>query len=318
MIAGLETPTTGEIRIGDKDVTHLEPKYRDIAMVFQNYALYPHMKVYNNMSYSLRLRGMDKDEVDARIKKTAAILGLETLLDRFPRQLSGGQQQRVALGRAIVRDPQVFLMDEPLSNLDAKLRVQTRAELIKLHQRLKTTVVYVTHDQVEAMTMGSRIVVMKDGYVHQVGEPGVIYREPANMFVAAFIGSPPMQFLRGRTLRGPEGLVFEGQGVTLPLPEFGAEAPARDKIVLGIRPENLDLVDDSAAIPCVVDVVENIGSEALIHGKTPDGEVIVIRMATPETVPNAGDMIHVRPVRGNIHLFDSETGAALALAKTNH
>lgn len=151
-----------------------------------------------------------------------------------------------------------------------------------------------------------------------MGEPGVIYREPANMFVAAFIGSPPMQFLRGKTLRGPEGFVFEGQGVTLPLPEFGPEAPARDKIVLGIRPENLDLVDDGAAIPCVVDVVENIGSEALIHGKTPDGEVIVIRMATPEIVPNAGDMIHVRPVRGNIHLFDSETGAALALAKTKH
>ncbi len=318
MIAGLEEPTSGEIRIGDKDVTHLEPKYRDIAMVFQNYALYPHMKVYSNMSYSLKLRGMDKAEVDARIQKTAAILGLEALLDRFPRQLSGGQQQRVALGRAIVRDPQVFLMDEPLSNLDAKLRVQTRAELIKLHQRLKTTVVYVTHDQVEAMTMGTRIVVMKDGYVQQVGEPGIIYREPANMFVAAFIGSPPMQFLRGKTLRGADGFRFEGQGVTLPLPEFSEDAPVRDRIVLGIRPENLDLVEDGAAIPCLVDVVENIGSEALIHGKTPDGEVIVIRMATPETVPSAGEMIHVRPVRGNIHLFDAETGVALALAKTRH
>lgn len=318
MIAGLETPTTGEIHIGDKDVTHLEPKYRDIAMVFQNYALYPHMTVYANMSYSLKLRGMEKTEVDARIQKTAAILGLETLLDRLPRQLSGGQQQRVALGRAIVRDPQVFLMDEPLSNLDAKLRVQTRAELIKLHQRLKTTVVYVTHDQVEAMTMGTRIVVMKDGYVHQVGAPGIIYREPTNMFVAAFIGSPPMQFLRGKTLRGPEGFLFEGQGITLPLPEFGPEAPVRDNIVLGIRPENLDLTDDTAAIPCVVDVVENIGSEALIHGKSPDGEVIVIRMATPETVPEVGALIHVKPVRGNIHLFDSETGTALALAKTKH
>jgi len=316
MIAGLEEPTAGEIRIGDKDVTHLEPKFRDIAMVFQNYALYPHMTVYANMSYSLKLRGMDKTEVDARIRKTAAILGLEALLDRLPRQLSGGQQQRVALGRAIVRDPQVFLMDEPLSNLDAKLRVQTRAELIKIHQRLKTTVVYVTHDQVEALTMGTRIVVMKDGYVQQVGEPGIIYREPANMFVAAFIGSPPMQFLRGKTLRGPAGFVFEGQGVTLPLPEFGEEAPVSDSIVLGIRPENLDLTDDTAAIPCLVDVVENIGSEALIHGKTPDGEVIVIRMATPETVPNAGERIHVRPVRGNIHLFDPGTGAALAVAKT--
>ena len=315
MIAGLETPTTGQIFIGDTDVTQLEPKHRDIAMVFQNYALYPHMKVYDNMAYSLRLRGMEKAEVDARIQKTAGILGIEALLARYPRQLSGGQQQRVALGRAIVRDPQVFLMDEPLSNLDAKLRVQTRAELIKLHQRLKTTVVYVTHDQVEAMTMGTRIVVMKDGFVQQVGAPGTIYREPANMFVAAFVGSPPMQFLKGETLREGELLVFKGQGVTLPLAMFGAEAPVRSDIVLGVRPENLDLTEAEAAIPCLVDVVENIGSEALIHGKTPAGEVIVIRMATPETVPVAGETIHVKPARGNIHLFDAATGVALALAK---
>ena len=315
MIAGLETPTTGQIFIGDTDVTQLEPKHRDIAMVFQNYALYPHMKVYDNMAYSLRLRGMEKAEVDARIQKTAGILGIEALLARYPRQLSGGQQQRVALGRAIVRDPQVFLMDEPLSNLDAKLRVQTRAELIKLHQRLKTTVVYVTHDQVEAMTMGTRIVVMKDGFVQQVGAPGTIYREPANMFVAAFVGSPPMQFLKGETQREGEQLVFKGQGVTLPLTMFGAEAPVRSDIVLGVRPENLDLTEEAAAIPCLVDVVENIGSEALIHGKTPAGEVIVIRMATPETVPVAGETIHVKPARGNIHLFDAATGVALALAK---
>jgi multiple sugar transport system ATP-binding protein len=316
MIAGLETPTTGQIFIGDTDVTTLEPKHRDIAMVFQNYALYPHMKVYDNMAYSLRLRGMAKTELDARIQKTADILGIEPLLGRYPRQLSGGQQQRVALGRAIVRDPQVFLMDEPLSNLDAKLRVQTRAELIKLHQRLKTTVVYVTHDQVEAMTMGTRIVVMKDGFVQQVGPPGTIYREPANMFVAAFVGSPPMQFLKGETLREGAQLVFKGQGVTLPLTAFGADAPERNDIVLGVRPENLDLTDDTAAIPCLVDVVENIGSEALIHGKTPAGEILVIRMATPETVPAAGETIHVKPARGNIHLFDSGTGKALAFAKT--
>ena len=315
MIAGLETPTTGQIFIGDTDVTQLEPKHRDIAMVFQNYALYPHMKVYDNMAYSLRLRGMEKAEVDARIQKTAGILGIEALLARYPRQLSGGQQQRVALGRAIVRDPQVFLMDEPLSNLDAKLRVQTRAELIKLHQRLKTTVVYVTHDQVEAMTMGTRIVVMKDGFVQQVGAPGTIYREPANMFVAAFVGSPPMQFLKGETQREGGQLVFIGLGVTLPLTMFGAEAPVRSDIVLGVRPENLDLTEEAAAIPCLVDVVENIGSEALIHGKTPAGEVIVIRMATPETVPVAGETIHVKPARGNIHLFDAATGVALALAK---
>ena len=315
MIAGLETPTAGEIRIGDRDVTHLEPKHRDIAMVFQNYALYPHMTVYANMAYSLRLRGMEKAEVEQRIHKASAILGIEALLDRLPRQLSGGQQQRVALGRAIVRDPQVFLMDEPLSNLDAKLRVQTRAELIKLHKRLNTTVVYVTHDQVEAMTMGTRIVVMKDGFVQQVGEPGIIYREPANMFVAAFIGSPPMQFLRGRTIRDAGGIRFQGNGFELPLPDFGEQTPIRDGIVLGVRPENLDLTDEATAIPSIVDVVENIGSEALIHGKTPDGELIVVRMATPESVPAAGERIQVKPVRGNIHLFDATSGAALALAK---
>ena len=315
MIAGLETPTAGEIRIGDRDVTHLEPKHRDIAMVFQNYALYPHMTVYANMAYSLRLRGMDKAEVEQRISKASAILGIEALLDRLPRQLSGGQQQRVALGRAIVRDPQVFLMDEPLSNLDAKLRVQTRAELIKLHKRLNTTVVYVTHDQVEAMTMGTRIVVMKDGFVQQVGEPGVIYREPANMFVAAFIGSPPMQFLRGRTFREAGGVLFQGNGFALPLPAFGEQTPIRDGLVLGVRPENLELTDETVAIPTIVDVVENIGSEALIHGKTPDGELIVVRMATPETVPAAGERIQVKPVRGNLHLFDADSGAALALAK---
>ena len=315
MVAGLETPSGGDIFIGEKNVTQLEPKHRDIAMVFQNYALYPHMKVYDNMAYSLRLRGMDKAEVDGRIQKAAAILGIEALLARLPRQLSGGQQQRVALGRAIVRDPQVFLMDEPLSNLDAKLRVQTRAELIKLHQRLKTTVIYVTHDQVEAMTMGSRIVVMKDGYVQQVGAPTAIYREPANMFVAAFVGSPPMQFLRGETKREAGTLVFHGQGITLPLAGFADDAPARDGIVLGIRPENLELTDQTDTIPCIVDVVENIGSEALIHGKTPSGEVLVIRLATPEITPAAGQTVHVRPVKGNLHLFDAATGQALALAK---
>ena len=315
MIAGLEEPTAGEIFIGEKEVTHLEPKHRDIAMVFQNYALYPHMTVYANMAYSLRLRGMDKAEVETRIKKASAILGLDVLLDRLPRQLSGGQQQRVALGRAIVRDPQVFLMDEPLSNLDAKLRVQTRAELIKLHQRLKTTVVYVTHDQVEAMTMGTRIVVMKDGFVQQVGAPDNIYREPANMFVAAFVGSPPMQFLHGETLREKEKLVFHGQGVSFPLTAFDAEAPARTGVVLGIRPENLELTDEEDAIPCIIDVVENIGSEALIHGKTPSGELIVVRMATPDILPGTGTTVHVKPFKGNLHLFDETTGKALALAK---
>ena len=315
MIAGLESPTEGRIFIGDRDVTDMEPKHRDIAMVFQNYALYPHMRVYDNMAYGLKLRGMSKSEIDDRIQRTAAILGLEGLLERFPRQLSGGQQQRVALGRATVRDPQVFLMDEPLSNLDAKLRVQTRAELIKLHQRLKTTVVYVTHDQVEAMTMGTRIVVMKDGLVQQVGSPNSIYREPANMFVAAFVGSPPMQFFKGGTQKESDGMIwFRGNGIALPLREFSWDIPIRDNIALGLRPESLAIADQETTMDCLVDVVENIGSEAIIHGKTTGGETMVLRIPTPEALPDAGAKIFLRLERGHVHLFDIVTGESLARA----
>src|SRR6188474_747474 len=243
MIAGLENITGGEVRIGDRVVNRLPPKERDVAMVFQNYALYPHMTVADNMAFSMKLRGAPKSEIDERVNRAAAILGLAQLLQRFPRQLSGGQRQRVAMGRAIVRDPQVFLFDEPLSNLDAKLRVQMRTEIKELHQRLKTTTVYVTHDQIEAMTMADKIVVMHDGIVEQMGTPLDLYDKPENQFVAGFIGSPAMNFLKGQVkVNGTAG--FEGpEGVKLPL----ASAPANSDgqpAVYGVRPEHFTIADD--------------------------------------------------------------------------
>src|ERR1700732_3503781 len=239
MIAGLENITGGQIKIGDRVVNDLPPKARDVAMVFQNYALYPHMTVAANMGFSLRLRHAPQEEIDARVKRAAAILGLEPLLERFPRQLSGGQRQRVAMGRAIVRDPQVFLFDEPLSNLDAKLRVQMRTEIKELHQRLKTTTVYVTHDQIEAMTMADRIVVMHQGLVEQIGAPLDLYDRPDNLFVAGFIGSPAMNFLKG-ALKVNGKAEFQGpEGVSLPV--MAAAAPAGSDgrpVVYGVRPEH--------------------------------------------------------------------------------
>src|SRR5437762_491550 len=245
MIAGLENISGGEIRIGERVVNHVPPKERDIAMVFQNYALYPHMTVAANMGFSLRLRGASQQEIDARVKRAADILGLGPYLARFPRQLSGGQRQRVAMGRAIVRDPQVFLFDEPLSNLDAKLRVQMRTEIKELHQRLKTTTIYVTHDQVEAMTMADRIVVMHDGRVEQIGAPLELYDAPNNQFVAGFIGSPAMNFLKGKVKsNGAAG--FEGpNGVKLPLKAAPAGSDGR-AAVYGIRPEHFTIADDGA------------------------------------------------------------------------
>src|SRR6186713_2552940 len=238
MIAGLENITAGEIRIGERVVNHVPPKERDVAMVFQNYALYPHMTVADNMAFSMKLRGAPKNEIDERVNRAAAILGLSQLLQRFPRQLSGGQRQRVAMGRAIVRDPQVFLFDEPLSNLDAKLRVQMRTEIKELHQRLKTTTVYVTHDQIEAMTMADKIVVMHDGIVEQIGAPLDLYDHPANLFVAGFIGSPAMNFLPG-TLKRANGTahVELAGGTRVPAP-LGAGGEEGQKIVLGTRPEH--------------------------------------------------------------------------------
>src|ERR671925_1546306 len=242
MIAGLEEASEGTIMIGDRIVNDIPPKDRNIAMVFQNYALYPHMNVYKNMAFGLKLRRTPKPEIERRVREAARILGIVELLDRKPRQLSGGQRQRVAVGRAIVRQPEVFLFDEPLSNLDAKLRVNMRAELIKLHERLDATMIYVTHDQVEAMTMGDRIVVMRNGFIQQVGPPMEVYNQPQNQFVAGFIGSPPMNFLDAHLVSDNGGLAVDLQGMRLPLPPQqakSAEAYANKKVVFGIRPEDI-------------------------------------------------------------------------------
>jgi multiple sugar transport system ATP-binding protein len=316
MIAGLEDISDGELWIGDRMVNDVHPKDRDIAMVFQNYALYPHMNIYENMAFGLKLRKVDKKEIDRRVREAARILDIEHLLERKPKALSGGQRQRVALGRAIVREPQVFLMDEPLSNLDAKLRVQMRAEIAKLHQRLQTTVVYVTHDQTEAMTMGDRIVVMKDGVIQQVGTPTEIYSHPNNMFVASFIGSPAMNFLRGTLVEEGGEVTFRAEGVSVKLPggRIAAlrEAGAIGKtVVLGIRPENihdeqvyLETYPDSV-VRAEVEVVENLGAESYVYLNL-SGQTIVARVAArsdikPRTNVSMGLDIN------KIHVFDAET-----------
>jgi multiple sugar transport system ATP-binding protein len=305
MIAGLENISGGEIRIGERVVNNVPPKERDIAMVFQNYALYPHMTVADNMSFSMRLRGAPKAEIDARVRRAADILGLDALLERFPRQLSGGQRQRVAMGRAIVRDPQVFLFDEPLSNLDAKLRVQMRTEIKELHQRLMTTTVYVTHDQIEAMTMADKIVVMHAGLVEQIGAPLDLYDRPDNLFVAGFIGSPAMNFLRG-TVRANGSAQFEGPGgLCLPL-----AAPADwsgRAVTCGVRPENLVIADDGAE--SVVQVVEPTGAEIQVVAKLGDEEIIAVFRERHQFKP--GDKIRLKPDPRLVHLFDAETGKRL-------
>ncbi|TIU09012.1 MAG: sn-glycerol-3-phosphate ABC transporter ATP-binding protein UgpC, partial [Mesorhizobium sp.] len=252
MIAGLEEVTEGEIRIDGMRVNERAPKDRDIAMVFQNYALYPHMKVYDNMAYGLRNRGTPKDEIDSRVRSTAKVLELSALLDRRPRELSGGQRQRVAMGRAIVRNPQVFLFDEPLSNLDAKLRVQMRTEIKELHQRLKTTTIYVTHDQIEAMTMADKIVVMRDGRIEQVGAPLELFDRPANLFVAGFIGSPSMNLLKGVVCKGDKPVV-EIAGTPFPIAANSAVEDGRN-VVYGVRPEHLEIHPDG--VPAKISVVE--------------------------------------------------------------
>ncbi|HEX5507018.1 MAG TPA: sn-glycerol-3-phosphate ABC transporter ATP-binding protein UgpC [Pseudolabrys sp.] len=306
MVAGLENITRGEIRIGDRVVNNLPPKERDIAMVFQNYALYPHMTVRANMAFSLKLRGAANDEIDTRVKRAAEILGLAHLLDRFPRQLSGGQRQRVAMGRAIVRDPQVFLFDEPLSNLDAKLRVQMRTEIKELHQRLKTTTVYVTHDQIEAMTMADKIVVMHNGLVEQVGAPLDLYDRPDNVFVAGFIGSPAMNMIPGR-IRANGSLSFEGpDDVSFPLADAPASADGKPAI-FGVRPEHFTLADDGAEVQ--VQVVEPTGSEIQIVAKLGGTDVIAVFRERHKIKP--GDKIRLKPDRQLVHLFDQETGKRL-------
>jgi multiple sugar transport system ATP-binding protein len=300
MVAGLENITAGEIRIGERVVNQVPPKERDVAMVFQNYALYPHMTVAANMGFSLKLRGTPRAEIDARVTRAAEILGLVPYLERFPRQLSGGQRQRVAMGRAIVRDPQVFLFDEPLSNLDAKLRVAMRTEIKELHQRLKTTTIYVTHDQIEAMTMADKIVVMHDGVVEQIGAPLDVYDRPANAFVAGFIGSPAMNFFKGCAKRG--SFVTDG-GVVFPLAN-GAHA---GRAAYGIRPEHFSIAADGAAAKVVV--VEPMGSETQLVAECGGQEIVCVFRERIAARPGETIQIKPDPVLG--HLFDEKSGARI-------
>ena len=304
MLAGLEEIDGGEIAIGTRVVNKVPPKQRDIAMVFQNYALYPHMTVRDNMAFSLKLARAPQAAMDERVNRAAGILGLAGLLDRYPRQLSGGQRQRVAMGRAIVRDPQVFLFDEPLSNLDAKLRVQTRAELKDLHQRLRTTTIYVTHDQIEAMTMADKIVVMNHGRVEQVGSPLELYDRPANRFVAGFIGSPAMNFLPGRIEAG--GFRAEG-GSLWPLPASAAQHRSR-AATYGVRPEHLRLAG-AEGVPLTVQVVEPTGSETQVHGRL--GDLAVMGAFRERVMVAPGQPISVTTDPALVHLFDTETGMRL-------
>ena len=306
MIAGLEEISAGQIRIGGKVVNQVPPKDRDIAMVFQNYALYPHMTVQNNMAFSLKLAKAPKDEIKKRVDQAAQILGLEPYLERYPRQLSGGQRQRVAMGRAIVRDPQVFLFDEPLSNLDAKLRVQMRTEIKELHQRLKTTAVYVTHDQIEAMTMADRIVVMHDGIVEQNGSPLDLYDNPANLFVAGFIGSPAMNFIDATIRRngGAPSAVTE-DGTTLPLPSAAGGHDGQE-IVYGVRPEHLTMASESTGAPAEVSVVEPTGAETLVFSRIAGKEVTAVFRERHQFAP--GQQIHLAPNLDTVHMFDRASG----------
>ncbi|PSJ63277.1 ABC transporter ATP-binding protein [Kumtagia ephedrae] len=308
MIAGLEGISRGEIAIGERVVNTVAPKERDIAMVFQNYALYPHMTVAENMAFSLMLKNAPKTERDQRVQRAAEILGLVPLLSRYPRQLSGGQRQRVAMGRAIVRDPQVFLFDEPLSNLDAKLRVAMRAEIKELHQRLKTTTVYVTHDQIEAMTMADKIVVMHDGNVEQIGRPLDLYDRPGNLFVASFIGSPAMNLLRGEVAVQSAPTFVGAGGVAIPLPA-GSGVQHGQPVVLGIRPEHLKLSDQG--FPVTVVVVEPTGSEIQIIGKTEGGEEIVANFRERHAF-EPGETVRMSVEPNLIHLFHGETGQRLS------
>ncbi|MGB4337657.1 MAG: sn-glycerol-3-phosphate ABC transporter ATP-binding protein UgpC [Bacillota bacterium] len=318
MVAGLEEVTSGNIYIGDTLVNDIPPKDRDIAMVFQNYALYPHMDVYNNMAFGLKLRRFPKEEIDRRVKEAARILGIENLLDRKPKALSGGQRQRVAVGRAIVREPKVFLMDEPLSNLDAKLRVQMRAELSKLHNRLQTTIIYVTHDQTEAMTMGDRIVVMKDGFIKQVGAPLEIYQRPDNMFVAGFIGSPAMNFIPGVLRKEGDDLFIDCESFSTGVPLHrapGAVNYVNERVVLGIRPESIedaDFVSEPApdrVIECTVDVMEPMGAEVYLNLTC--GPHSFVARVNPRTKARDGQRHKVVLNMDECHLFDPKTELAI-------
>ena len=306
MIAGLEGITSGSIHIGERLVNNLPPAERDIAMVFQNYALYPHKTVAANMAFALRMRGLDKAEIAKKVERAAEVLGLTPYLDRYPRALSGGQRQRVAMGRAIVRDPQVFLFDEPLSNLDAKLRVQMRTEIRELHQRLGTTTVYVTHDQIEAMTMADKIVVMQGGRIEQMGSPLEVYDRPANRFVASFIGSPSMNMLEAVARHENGGIVAETSGAKVPL--AGAALEDGQEIVLGVRPEHL--MPGDAGIPGKIAVVEPTGAETYLILRVGTGEMTAALRERRDARPGQDIRLEVMP--GAAHVFDKASGARIA------
>ncbi|WP_297633310.1 sn-glycerol-3-phosphate ABC transporter ATP-binding protein UgpC [uncultured Clostridium sp.] len=314
MIAGLEEISGGELYIGDRVVNDVAPKDRDIAMVFQNYALYPHMTVYDNMAFALKLRKESKSEIDTKVRGAAKILDIEHLLDRKPKALSGGQRQRVAMGRAIVRKPQVFLMDEPLSNLDAKLRVQMRTEIAKLYNKLKTTFIYVTHDQTEAMTLGSRIVVMKDGVAQQIASPKEIYNNPVNLFVASFIGSPQMNIMYGKTMERENDIYLEVLGKEIKLSKekvekLKAAKKTNAEVLVGIRPENMsckrnDLEKGNNIFELNIDIAENLGAETYLYLKNGDKN-IVVKTATSDSIPTEGKAKFVVDEE-KIHIFDKE------------
>ena len=324
MIAGLEDISDGILKIDDRVVNDVEPKDRDIAMVFQNYALYPHITVYENLAFSLRLRKMDKEEIHRRVCQAAEILGITEYLDRKPKALSGGQRQRVAIGRAIVRNAKVFLMDEPLSNLDAKLRNQMRAEIILLRKRVDTTFVYVTHDQTEAMTLGDRIVIMKDGYIQQVGTPQEVFDTPINLFVAGFIGSPQMNFLKADLVKGASGYTVKLLGVELPLNEeqnavLTEKEIGSQEIILGVRPEHTSVLFDNAenAIECTINVNEMMGRELHLHLSSMNDDKIIVRLPTVDLTKEQrdslsyGNKLYITFPAKVMHLFDPATEKSL-------
>jgi len=311
MIAGLELPSAGTVRIGERDVTNLRPGLRNCSMVFQSYALYPHMTVRDNIAYGMKVRGTPRAEIDAAVDKAVRILGIGDYLDRRPKNLSGGQRQRVAIGRAIVREPDVFLFDEPLSNLDAKLRVEMRTELKSLHRRLATTIVYVTHDQVEAMTMADRVVVMHQGRIEQAADPITLYQQPANRFVAAFIGAPSMNFLDGELIQADGPLFKSRDGHRLPLPQARAEryaAHAGKPVAMGIRPEHCSMTSPHT-LPLKVVAVEPLGPHTLFVGHV--GAVPFTAQVPAETTADAEDVVEVGIELEQIHLFDQASGAVL-------
>jgi len=311
MVAGLEEATAGEICIGDRIVNRVPPKDRDIAMVFQNYALYPHMDVFNNMAFGLKLRNYPKDEINQRVQEASELLGIEEKLKSKPRELSGGQRQRVAVGRAIVRNPKVFLFDEPLSNLDAKLRVQMRTELEELHHKLKTTTLYVTHDQVEAMTLGDRIAVMKDGVIQQYASPQETYDHPANEFVAGFIGSPAMNLFPASAAIEDGQTILSGNGFRIALPAERSVDGLPSRVIMGVRPEDLEgpMPDNTDALTFKVTVKEQLGHSLLVYGRIEESQIVA--SLEPHTMIDVDSEIHLQVNLKTVHVFDPETGKTL-------